>query len=95
MRQRLALASVLLVAAVVAILLLNHDARNSRAAPERAEAPPSRHAGEREAVAEPGPNQRLCGRVVEDASGAPVAGAIVTAYAFASGRVLTATAAAD
>lgn len=98
-RRRVALASFVVLAAVVAASVWSDRSvarSKARAAPARDGAPPvSRDAGEPPAPADAEPACRIFGRVVDALTDAPVAGAGITAYAFATGRTLRVMSAAD
>ncbi len=90
MRKRIAIASVLLVAAVVAVAFWTDRTAarsNSRAAPAPQGVEPPREA-EMPGAPEPQPVARAFGRVVEEGTGNPVAGAVIAVYAFETGRTL-------
>lgn len=96
--KRLLLVSLLLLAALVAALLWSDRSvarRKTRAVPAREGAVVPRDAEGPAAATDAKPDARLFGRVVDAETEAPVAGAAVTAYAFATARTLRATSAAD
>jgi hypothetical protein len=100
-RKRIAIASLLLLAALAAMLWADRTAGRSRA--RSAAGDGSGAASAAEVEESPGPStgvdaaaaRGLFGRVLEEGSDAPVAGAAVAAYAFEAGRVLRTTSAED